>query len=140
MSHHCKSYFALFNSGLLTSALHHRDFQYILGWIYCCTVQSYPRNPRGAISVCMRLSILSSFSVLVCRVPPSLQIIRQVQIYRNPERELHPHACPAPPVRNLRSFLCFNLCFMLSVPSKLISVILHVQDTSSPAILHLVIH
>lgn len=27
------------------------------------------------------------------------QIVRQVQIHRDPKRELHPHACPAPPVR-----------------------------------------
>lgn len=28
-----------------------------------------------------------------------LQIVRQVQIHRHPQREFHPHACPAPPVR-----------------------------------------
>lgn len=32
-------------------------------------------------------------------LPSCPQIVRQVQIHRDPKRELHPHACPAPPVR-----------------------------------------
>lgn len=32
-------------------------------------------------------------------LPSCPQIVCQVQIHRDPKRELHPHACPAPPVR-----------------------------------------